>query len=123
MFVTAQQEIPKMSITIDLPAEGPGITVITAHGLERVVHTFHELHAMLVEQRRPKVAGIGSEEAKLILAEWERIGPEGAGKIHRQALRRLPDENRFNFHDHAIKAYDSRGRRVPSSTDPVPDLV
>jgi len=116
-----------MSLTVDLAPDG-AVIARTEHGFEVRLDDLDQLARMLKRQREPKVLpGITSDNAHLVLAEWERIGPEGAGKVlkpplRQGGLRRLPDEDRFNFADGA-RQYSKSGKLVRlSARDPIPDL-
>ena len=60
------------------------LTIITPHGLEVDIAVTADgmllLHAMLTKQAEQKVVPPRGLAPTYILAEWERIGPHGAGK-------------------------------------------
>jgi hypothetical protein len=62
------------------------LTVLSPHGLEIELPAnaegMRQLRRLLEEQARPKLVPRGLTPA-IILAEWERIGPCGAGKVRK----------------------------------------
>lgn len=72
-----------------------GLVAITRNGFEAPVELtlagLNHLHEMLVEQQRKKEIGTIAPIANLCLAEWQRIGPHGAGKQRKADREPIPD--------------------------------
>lgn len=72
------------------------LVAITRNGFEVALELslagLNKLHEMLAEQQRKKEIGTIAPIANLCLAEWQRVGPHGAGKIRKQASEAsIPD--------------------------------
>lgn len=89
-----------MAIRISLSLDGLGLCAETDHGhqfnLPRDPLECHKtLMKLLATQSKPKVVKKGYDQNwSFILAEWERIGPDGAGKIHKGI--RPPRQQKFD---------------------------
>jgi hypothetical protein len=102
-------------IEVKLAPNGSTLVAVTRNGLEVQLDGgapgMTQLVRMLQAQAKAKTvpAPTGLSDWHYVLAEWERIGPEGAGKIRKAPIKhgRLPDEGRPG--DFA-RQYDSRGR-------------
>lgn len=66
-----------------------GLVAITNNGLEIQLTLdlsgLNRIHEMLIEQQRKKEIGAFAPIANLCLAEWQRVGPHGAGKVRKSA--------------------------------------
>lgn len=104
-----------MSLLIRLDPNRPhGLVLESPHGLEislapEAPAALAQIRHLLAAQERPKVVRQDAATWHYVLAEWERIGPEGAGKVPKGELS-----------DRA-RRYDASGRVTrPGWNDPLP---
>lgn len=106
-----------MSLLIRLDPNRPhGLVLESPHGLEislapEAPAALAQIRQLLLTQERPKTVTQTPADWHYVLAEWERIGPEGAGKRPRPPLGAAD----------VARRYDASGRVTrPGWNDPLP---